>query len=390
MVIKHKWRINFLLFLVGFIIFSPIQSYLFIQVLGFPLTLPELLVLPIIRFLRRQLGLRLTKEIYSYFFVGLLLVFLAVLVNIFPIYSILSTFRAYLYIFIVLVAIKNRKIPAGVDGLFAISLGSTFAWAVLSYISFQGIVTWGKGVAVYGNMITLGMSILIPFIFYKRVSIIVTLILSLIISIYAGLRRQIVVVALSLFFGIYIRATSSLKSFAMVVLGFCLSLPLIINIFKFTVKYIERLSPILYSRVITKSVLLFDDKRSESDVSRLTNFREMRDNYYEYILPRGFVSKRTLADKELGAYMDIPVKELLHTFGLIFTVVLLVVFLSRMYYHYFNYRRNGTRESGLIFGMAIVIITLFFLEGSFLNFMYTVPVTGFILGRLLSTRNLIG
>ena len=389
MVIKRKWRINFLLFLVGFIIFSPIQSYLFIQVLGFPLTLPEILLLPIIRFLRRQLGLRLTKEIYSYFFVGLLLVFLALLVNIFPIYSILSTFRAYLYIFIALVAVKNRKIPAGIDGLFAISLGSTFAWAVLSYISFQGMVTWGKGVAVYGNMITLGMSILIPFIFYKRVSIIVTLILSLIISIYAGLRRQIVVVALSLFFGIYIRATSSLKSFVMVVLGFCLSLPIVINIFKFAVKYIERISPILYSRVITKSVLLFDGKRSESDVSRLKNFREMRDNFYEYILPRGFVSKRTLADKELGAYMDIPVKELLHTFGLIFTVVLLVVFLSRMYYHYFNYRRNGTRESGLIFGMAIVMIALFFLEGSFLNFMYTVPVTGFILGRLLSTRNLI-
>ena len=386
-----KWRTKGLLFLSGFLIFSPILSKIFIDIIGLPLTIPEILFLPFIGIYNKYLGIKLSsKFLGSLFFLYILLV-IAIIYGYFPFYSVLSTFRGYLYIILAFWAFKDRQLFGGIDAVFAIVLGSSFGWLVMSLNFFSAIVFGSAegSFAVYGNMISLAMVIVISVLYYKRLFNSIVLIMNLVLSFTTGLRRQILVTLVSYLISLFLLGKRSIKGLIIILLTLGFGFPLILRGFENISSFILTISPKLFSRIITKTTMFIDGEQSTSDSSRLVNLKDVIENIHEYILPRGFVSKRTMADADLGAFMDAPFKELLHTFGLILLIPMLLIFLYRIRFHIINFRKYNVRESGVMIVMSLIFLILTFVEGSFLNFTYSVPVTGFVLGRIFTTKNLL-
>lgn len=391
--LKHKIQIdNVILFLCGFFVFSPISSYITINVLHFPLALPELLFLPFYFKIRDIFNLKVNLKIFiSGIFILTILICIALLVGLFPVYSILSTARGYFYIILIFSIFKNKSI-ANIDYLFFIVFGATVGWMILGLKSLNLIMSnifLDGSLATYGNMIALALFISIAIIYKKKISILIALGISIIISLSVGLRRQIMVTFVAFILSFLSQIKLSFKrilNIGFILLAFSI---LLINIYPIAKNFIEETSPTLYVRIFTKSEQLVTGDISTSDQTRINSFYKFIDNLENYFLPQGLVSKRTMTDKGTGIFMDSPYIELFHTFGIIFSIPIILYFFLCLNFHFKNYYRNKINESAICIVMGGVIIVLMFIEGSFLNFVYTTPLTGFVLARLASRKNLI-
>ena len=91
-----------MLFLMGFIVFSPLSSYITISLLHLPISLPELLLLPFLPFCHKKIRF---SQIISQNLIFLLIAYLGLLVisllfSDARLYEILGSSRTYLNIFI--------------------------------------------------------------------------------------------------------------------------------------------------------------------------------------------------------------------------------------------------------------------------------------------------
>jgi hypothetical protein len=243
--------------------------------------------------------------------------------------------------------------------------------------------------AVYGNMISLSLAISIPWIFHQKRYIYWSFILGILLSITSGVRRQILVFVVSYVLSYMLSIQWSFLSIikkigpiAIVIIASILIYPLIDN-------YINDISPEFHYRLFDKSQQLMEGDLSESDRLRADYFNQFINNFDSYLLPRGFVSKRTMVDEGTGIFIDSPYYELFYTFG-IFVCTFMMVYLAKcILFHLKNYYVYKITESGVCIVSSIIIITLCLIEGSFLNYAFTTPFTGFVLGRISSTKNLV-
>src|SRR5690554_3069317 len=118
------------LFLCGFIVFSPLSSFLSLTLLKLPIAIPEFFFIPFYFRLRKIFDLSINKKTFAIGVYILLFLFaLGLLVGIYPLISLLSTFRGYIYLIIVFSIFKNKYIP-DIKYIVYIALGSTVGWAV--------------------------------------------------------------------------------------------------------------------------------------------------------------------------------------------------------------------------------------------------------------------
>ncbi len=357
------------------------------QFLHLPLALPELLFIPFIYLLRHRLDLRikLTKPAIYLFCLLLLLLIIGFLLQNFRASSILSTSRGYLYMLLSF-AVFSGKNKTSMHDIMLICLGSVVGWCVLSIEQFNLItrlaIDEDNSLSVSGNMVALVLLVSIAIINKNNKVIILAIFLGLVLSLTTGLRRQIIVfflaVVISYFFILTSRKGNGLKIF-LIIGTFGLSLVIIYPIVD---NYINDISPILHQRIFSKSEQFLTGDLSEADKIRRDFINQFLNNLDKYILPQGFVSKRTMEDVGTGIYMDFPVLELAYTLGLIILVTFVFFYFKNILKHCKNYYRNHKTESAVWATTAIVLFALLFLEGSNLNYSYITPFTGMVLGKI--------
>lgn len=382
-----EFKDRLLLLTCGFIVFSPLSSIITMQFLHLPLALPELLFIPFIYLLRHRLDLRikLTKPAIYLFCLLLLLLIIGFLLQNFRASSILSTSRGYLYMLLSF-AVFSGKNKTSMHDIMLICLGSVVGWCVLSIEQFNLItrlaIDEDNSLSVSGNMVALVLLVSIAIINKNNKVIILAIFLGLVLSLTTGLRRQIIVfflaVVISYFFILTSRKGNGLKIF-LIIGTFGLSLVIIYPIVD---NYINDISPILHQRIFSKSEQFLTGDLSEADKIRRDFINQFLNNLDKYILPQGFVSKRTMEDVGTGIYMDFPVLELAYTLGLIILVTFVFFYFKNILKHCKNYYRNHKTESAVWATTAIVLFALLFLEGSNLNYSYITPFTGMVLGKI--------
>jgi hypothetical protein len=356
-----------------------------------PFTGCELLFILFYFYLRKKIDFRINRRV---FFVGSVLIIILILIGIFvnkySLYSILSTARGYFYMMLSFSIFINKDLK-NISYIIYLSLGSVVGWLFCSLTFFEELVNdrlLDSGMAIYGNMISLSLAITIPFFFKKNKYIYVSIIMNILLSITSGIRRQILVSFLSLIFSFLFSIKFSVKN---IIKNSLLIIVLAISFVVFYPKldeYLAEISPVYHLRVIGKSEMLLTGNLSDSDETRTNSLNNFLSTIDENIFPRGFVSKRTTTDIGTGLFMDSPFVELFYTFSIGGCLLFFVYFISRFIFHFKNYYFHHVEESGVCIVSVIVICSLIFVEGSFLNYVFVTPFTGFVLARIYSNYNL--
>ena len=367
----------------GFLVFSPFGTILLMRYLGFPLSLPELLIIPYVFIFRKRYSFSPIgkKRAIGFISLWILMIFISILAQRYSILAVISSSRTYLTL-IIAYLIFSKKNNVSLDDVMYISLGATLGWL---YSSIYGINLYIEGttdvVSRVGNMIAIPLLISIAVIKKHNKTLFLAIILCIAISITAGVRRQIVVFLASLFltYGIlfFKNFKKNKKQFfelILIILVFLTVLPQISN-------YVKENIPVLYFRVFQKSENFLKGENDQSgDSIRLENMSYLIRDFSDYIIPKGFISRRTIEDGT-GNFIDFPLLELFYMFGFLLALVLLLIFAIQTFRCY--KQSSKTNNDSLIFViLSLIMFMLLFLEGTFLSSSYVAPLTGYCLGRL--------
>lgn len=371
------------LVLSGFFVFSPFSSILIMDMLGLPVSLPEILFLPFLFLLKKRYSFS-SPGIFRaliFFLIWLSMICISIITGNFSLFTILASSRTYLLI-IISFLIFSRENNVSLDDVMYISLGATFGWLVSSIYDISSYLAGNSDViSRTGNL--LAIPLLISISIYRKNYKVLTLaiLLCLAVSITAGMRRQIVVFLMSLFLSYLFMSIGSVKRFIKQTLAFIMFVTVFIFFLPQIQNSIKENIPILYYRVFVKTEKLLSGKTgSTGDNIRVNQISNLKTELKDYILPHGFVSRRTEEDGT-GGFIDFPLSELFYTFGVFFTILLLI-FIIFMTYCSFYYALQGNKD-GIIFVMlSIIMLMLLFLEGTYISSTYVAPYTGYCLGRL--------
>lgn len=382
----RELKTKLLLIICGFIVFSPLSSVITIQYFNLPIALPEILFFPFILLLRKRLDLKvkITKMNIRLFFIFILTLSISFIIQKFKIGSILSTSRGYFYM-LLSYAIFNRENNTTTNDIMLICLGSVLGWCLLSinqFIQLTRMISTDGSLGVYGNLVALALLISIAIINKNKKIIILSILLGLILSLTTGLRRQIIIFVLSIILSYVFILTANKRNvlkYYFSIIVFSLSL---FFAYPIASNYIYNVSPLLHQRIFSKSEQFMSGEYSESDNIRSNFIKDFITNFDEYILPRGFVSKRTMEDIGTGIFMDFPFLELSYMLGLFFLTIFFIFYFKNILNHVRNYYCNNRKESAIWATLGIILFVLLFLEGSNLNYSYITPFTGMILGKL--------
>jgi len=383
--------VRFLLILMGFIVFSPFSTFLIMRILGFSLSLPEILLIPFVFLFRKRFHFENIKLLrYAIFFIfWLSLIFISIIADNYSLKEILGSSRSYFTLGIAyLLFSKDNNFT--LNGVMFVSLGSILGWIFTSFFATFDFLSGNSSViAEIGNMLAIPLLISISVLTKRNKILLISIVLCIILSLIAGMRRQILVFVVSLVlsygFSLFFSRKKDFlrKMFFLLIfiITFLLLLPLV-------TKFLQENNPLLYYRVIEKTQMTFSGSADDAgDGSRIENMQARFKNFEQYIIPRGFVTRQTLDDKSGGGYIDFPLSELLYTFGIFgatLILIVLIIFIHRCYV-----RANITNNESVIFVIiGIIMFMLLFLEGTFLSSSYTTPFTGYCLGRLKYYSNL--
>lgn len=376
-----------LFFLIGFFVFSSFSTTLLIDWLGFPIALPELLLMPFLFFLKKFNFVKLSKSYlwYVLFYLWFLLIAIALLVSNFSPFQILSFSRGFLYLFLIY-SLFLKKNDFSLDNVMFLSLGSLFGWSVSSFLNLRSLISSfsGEEVLSYGALLAIPLFISISIIKKKYTLLFVGLILMISVSLTAGLRRQIFVVLVSLLLSFFFKIIKKPKTVSI----FVTFSAIIVLFFYFNFgtinSFLATNAPIIHNRVIVKTLRSYEGGKTSGDIQRQSNFKVLYDDLDKYIFPRGFASKQT-SEKSIipvGRFNDFPLLLLSYIFGFPITLLLLIYFSKKALNNFKFYLKYNSDGAYVFFICYLIILLLCFLDGTFLTFIYAIPLTGYCLSRL--------
>lgn len=394
MINKEAVKFKDKLFLVGcgFFVFSPLSSVITMQLLFLPIALPELLLLPFLPRLSRMLDLKvnITNRVVILFCLFLALLAISIVNHEFRVSSILSTSRGYFYMLLAFSIFSGRN-KTSINDILLICLGSVISWCLLSLIQLYTLsrnLVENESLGVYGNMVTLFLLVTIAIITKKNKILFLSLSLGLLLSITAGLRRQIIIFFLSIMLSyLFIFISKTKRTFIIyLILGFFI----LFSFYSYskTKNFINAISPILQERIFLKSEQLVSGNLSEADYIRSYYIKQFLNNLNEYVLPKGFVSKRTTVDVGTGRFMDFPLLELAYMLGLIGLASFFLYYFYCVLRHSWLFIRARRNESAIWAISGILLTVLICIEGSFLNYASITPITGMVLAKITSFRSM--
>lgn len=356
------------------------------DVLHFPISFPEMLFLLFLPFCRKHFHFAsLARNQTMVLFLGwVMMIALALLVGKYPLYAILSTARSYLYLLLFyLLFCKENNVT--ISHAYYVSAGAFVGWIVDAAHSFNTttLLVSDEVAVSYGPMLCIPILIGTQTLKGKCKMLVFTLFLSVVLMVLSGMRRQMLVTVISIavvFFYIMLRNRKQLIRFSV-----GLSCVILVIAFNFSTieETINSYSGQLYFRVITKTEAFLHGETTEGDSMRKELMADFMNDMETYIFPHGFVSKQTATDPETGMFNDFPFSELAWMLG-IAGAILPVLYFGYAAFRCYNLSKRGDRTD-LLFVFTLSywgMLTLLFLEGSFLSYPYTVPFAGYCLGGL--------
>lgn len=375
------------LILLGLLAYSPISTFIIMNLLHFPMSLPEVFVLFMYPFLPKQFK----RNIHFNRFLFCRLLFLLVLLLTIGLYignystkNLFGTFRIY-FDMIFYISIFSSKQGFNFNIVTFICLGSLLGWLINCFLTLDSYFA-SAGDSENVTFVSLGNILAIPLGLFssslsKNNKLFLAIILcSLLICVFSAVRRPLVVMLFALFLLFLSRQFSGqIKRWLLIILtSLVVSLPALVS-------FLEVNYPILYYRLYVKTIEFVQGDSNQSD-----DYRKMRIAEFKLsgnLLPRGLVTRDTLNDLDGGAYIDYPFMEYFYTFGLIIYIVLLCLFRD-LYRLWRFYRRNKDLYLLMIILMFMIFGLLSFLEGTFLSSTYTVPFTGYVIGQFVYFKKL--
>lgn len=379
---------NLYFFLMGLLVFSPLSSTIAIKYWEFPLSLPELFFIPFLFFNKQKIRSvkAKTSDVALVSIVVSLLVLVGLLYGEFPLFSMLSSARSWLYLFLCIRFFSRANLITNEDLLW-LAFGSMVAWLADSLLNFQKLLFTAAShefVATYGLM--LSVPIFFSVALYRRNYKLLLLGLSVIVMtmLFAGIRRLMAVFVISLFAVFVLSLQRVKKNFSsyfilgsfLIVLFFA-GMPVLRD-------YLYEKSPGMYYRIFTRNDEFLESRSlNSSDQVRSQHFTDLVNNFFDYTIPRGMVSVRTSEDSSTGIFNDFPLLQFFWIFGWPITICLLIYTTNLFLKNLSKYRINKDETSMLTVNCFIVMFTLLFLEGTFIEYPYATPITGLLFGRML-------
>lgn len=383
---KNQVQNNALFLILGLLVLSPVSSVITINILHFPLSLPELIALPILYLLKDKLkSIQFDKSTFLRLMILLvILIILSIINGEFALFPILSNARAWFWIFFTYSSFKkNNNIT--MEEISIMALGSLVGWFLAAYSNFDkmmiGALAGDELACTYGAMLAIPifMSIVIEKKQYKLFSIGFVIMLG--IMLLAGIRRAIFVVAFSLIVVLIISSLRQPKRIFRYAFGGAILVCLFAALLPMAEDYIGGVSVTLKKRVFDRTEnFLTKDIASSDDAARLHNFENAYNNSVDFIFPRGLVDIEAQNLKSV-AFMDFPLSQLLWIFSLLGTIIIVAYYIRIMFINARYYYQYKKEENLMVAVSLIVMASLLFLEGTFLAFPYAAPYTGFVLGQ---------
>ena len=375
--------------LLGVICCSSFNTVLCLDILHLPLAVPELLFIPFFFVLKKDINkLSWDRNRFVLLFMILaLLVLLAIIWAEYPVSSIMSTARNYVWLIVFFCIFKKNK-EISYAPLLYIAIGSLLGWliAIRFEVQAQGL----EYMQTYGAMLAVtfcyGMSLKEK----SKVFLLIGLLLIVLVCLFSGLRRVIVVAVATIALFSLIRSMESAKRLVYSSILIVTLVGAMVLSFDFISDTLYEISPYLHHRVILKTENMFNGQGEDSDETRSKHIKELFENIEENMLPHGIVSKKTTTDKNVGIFMDLPMKEMIYTLGFPLAFIFFLALIMRCGILLKKYLKQKDSTYDVIFVGSVVMLILLFLEGSFLSFTYAVPYTGFCLGRLYCFTSLTG
>lgn len=368
----------------GVFVFSTFGSTFMFEYLHFPISLPEVFFIPLFIALKKHFTpVRIDQS--TLLFLTVMLFFLIVLSQLrttYALYDVLSSSRAYFYIFLFF-SIYKKENRLSSDDLIYICLGTLIGWTLSSMKNLGAAMTdLSKFDAVYGNMIA--AYIFISLTIMKKVwkLFAIGIIMVLFISFTVGLRRVIVIFLLALILPYLLMTLRRPKQLLKTVLFLVSFTFIVLMILPSIESKVESISPLLYNRIFVRAEMMMEGKEVAGDDVRKDNFHTLFDNMDEFFFPKGMVSNQSIKDNSVGVYTDFPLLALCHLFGWPIAFLIVCVFLIRSLKCVLYYLKIPDVDAGVFAMSGIIMLVLLFLEGTFINFPYAVPFTGLCLGRI--------
>ncbi len=350
------------------------------------MSLPEVIFFPFLILLKKKFGSVKVNvsEVFVVLFVCFFLVLMGHFFGAFPLSSMLSSARSWLYLLLCVIVFKHKNSITNLD-LMWLCLGSIVAWFVDSQISFKSLM---MGMVTKYFVVTYGLLLAVPFLFssllYRKKYLLFVFLIATISGtiVYAGVRRLIAVTVIALFFAILLLLKNNGKRIfpyillsSLLISGFMIAMPLIRN-------YMEEKSYGMYYRIFVRTESMTEEL-SSSDSKRQSNFTNLAENLLDYTIPRGMISVRTSTDKGTGVFNDFPLYQLCWIFSWPIALIILSYFLRILFRNYKKFNKENDETSIVSINCIIIMLVLLFLDGTFIEYPYATPITGTILGRAI-------
>lgn len=369
----------------GFVVFSPFITTLSLRILHLPLAVPELFFLLFLSFQTKKFSLiKFDKKLWQKGLFCIILLFVFSLAwGEYSIGGIVSVTRSYVYILLFYCIFKNNS-SVDNDYIMWVSLGSLLGWYYDSSINFSRLI-----VDLSAENVTYGLFLAVPLFltisFYKRRNILLAVGVGvmIMISIYAGIRRIILVFLVSLVVVSLFQLLGGSRRIFRVFLLAALLVLLYLTFMSQIESFILDASPQLYHRMFVRTEEALAGNATGGDMLRYHNLENLTNISLESLIPHGFYTNHTSeGNGAAGIYNDLPVSGLIWALGYPLALFLLgkliVDFISAVK----NYVKGRCQESMPFLVSFVIMLLLLFLDGSFIIFCYAAPITGLCLGKI--------
>ena len=380
--------------LMGCLVFSSLSSTILIRRLHFPMSMPELLLLPFFILLKnkmRSIRIKLLDLVLISSIIGFLVI-TGFVYDAYPLYSMLSSARSWFYLLLCLFAFSRSNRITNQD-IAWVTFGCIIGWAIDSSLNFERLITsinLGRDF-----LCTYGVYLAIPFFFssvmYNNKYILLSIGLGLMfyIAIYSGIRRPLAILAFSLIGSILLSLKKSGKKIFSYVIVAVIAFAVISSILPSIRDSLEEASFGLYHRTFLRTEQMFEEEELiSSDQGRLATIKNVLNNMLDYTFSRGMVSVRTSEDSSVGVFNDFPLYQLFWIFSWPVTLIILIQAIRITIRNYKKFIIYKDETSMISLNCLFIIFVLLFLDGTFLEYPYATPITGMLLGRaILNARN---
>lgn len=374
-----------LMILLGLVVLSPISTILSQNYLHLPLALPEIFAMPILFLIRKRFhGIRLWNAILSNVWIIFLLIIIALIAGYFPFFAILSNARAWLYLLVCFTLFSRYDIFDTNDMLY-LSFGALVGWLLAALMNISaissGAVSGDASITTTGLMLSLPIFISLVIQRDNRILLWSGIAVLIGIMVFSGIRRAIFVIVISFALSVFLSMRNNLNKFFKYIFLIGALYVIFITLMPIVSNWVKDFSSMLYIRVFHRTeVLLTEGIGASDDNIRTNNMQIFFSTFYEYLIPRGFVSLQTATDSSTGIFNDLPILQISWIFSLPISLFFVLKHTRVIVVNYRRFKINNSPETMMCIICSVVMLCLLFLEGTYLTFAFAAPITGAMLG----------